>query len=91
MRLVFLISSCMITGTLFSQVRDSAIQYAGDTALQEVTVQAFNTRLQWKAVPAAVAIVTPKEMNRYAGLSLVPVFNTVPGVRMEERSPDSYR
>ena len=63
----------------------------GDTILQEVTVQAFNTRLQWKAVPAAVATITSKEINRYANTSLVPILNTVPGVRMEERSPASYR
>ncbi len=62
-----------------------------DTILQEVTVQAFNTRLQWKAVPAAVATITSKEINRYANTSLVPILNTVPGVRMEERSPASYR
>ena len=48
-------------------------------------------RVQWKAIPASVAMIGSKEMNRYAGTSLVPVFNTVPGVRMEERSPGSYR
>src|SRR3954470_8130695 len=30
-------------------------------------------------------------MAKQAGQSLVPVLNTVPGVRMEERSPGSYR
>ncbi len=92
MRLAFWISSCMIPGILFCQTADSVKQYAGsDSVLQEVTVEAFHTRLQWKAVPAAVAIVGSREMNRYAPASLVPVLNTVPGVRMEERSPGSYR
>lgn len=77
----------------FCQATDKMVvdTVKGDTLLQEVTVQAFNTRLQWKAVPAAVATITSKEINRYANTSLVPILNTVPGVRMEERSPASYR
>ena len=77
----------------FCQATDKMVidTVKGDTILQEVTVQAFNTRLQWKAVPAAVATITSKEINRYANTSLVPILNTVPGVRMEERSPASYR
>jgi iron complex outermembrane receptor protein len=62
-----------------------------DSVLKEVTVQAFNSRVHWKTVPASVAIIGSAEINRYAGTSMVPVMNTVPGVRMEERSPASYR
>ncbi|MDB5209579.1 MAG: TonB-dependent receptor YncD precursor, partial [Sediminibacterium sp.] len=77
------------------QRADSMIDRVGgivvvDT-LQEVIVEAFHSRQQWKAVPAAVAIIGSKEINRYANTSFVPVFNTVPGVRVEERSPASYR
>jgi iron complex outermembrane receptor protein len=36
-------------------------------------------------------VLGSKEMNRYGNISFVPVFNTVPGVRIEERSPASYR
>lgn len=77
----------------FCQAADRMVvdKVKSDTILPEVTVQAFNTRLQWKAVPAAVATITSKEINRYANTSLVPILNTVPGVRMEERSPASYR
>ncbi len=77
----------------FCQAADRMVvdKVKNDTILPEVTVQAFNTRLQWKAVPAAVATITSKEINRYANTSLVPILNTVPGVRMEERSPASYR
>ncbi len=76
--------------TVFSQ-NDSSQSFNKDSVLQEVSVAAFHSQLKWKAVPAAVAIVTQADMGRYANTSLVPIFNTVPGVRMEERSPASYR
>lgn len=57
----------------------------------EVTVSAFYSNRQWKAVPASVAVIGSKEMQRYNNVSVVPVFNLVPGVRVEERSPASYR
>lgn len=73
-------------------------QQAGDTSankpvtiLKEVVVEAFHSNQQWKAVPAAVAVLGSAEMERYANTSFVPLFNLVPGVRMEERSPASYR
>lgn len=84
-----LICACMYFGLSFSQ-SDTLLHRNTDT-LQEVTVEAFNSRVQWKTVPAAVAIIGHKEMERYAPTSLVPVFNMIPGVRMEERSPASYR
>lgn len=59
--------------------------------LQEVIVTAFQSNTQWKAVPAAVATVTSYDLARYAATSLVPVLNALPGIRMEERSPASYR
>ena len=75
---------------VFSQ-NDSSHTFKNDSVLQEVSVTAFHSQLKWKAVPAAVAIITQADLNRYANTSLVPIFNIVPGVRMEERSPASYR
>lgn len=45
---------------------------------------------RWKT-PASVGIIHQKELETQSVESLVPVMNTVPGVRMEERSPGSYR
>lgn len=73
------------------QNNDTARQGTIDAVLGEVTVNAFQSKLPWKTVPAAVAIISSSDMKRYAGVSMVPVLNTVPGVRMEERSPASYR
>jgi iron complex outermembrane receptor protein len=60
-------------------------------SLGEVVVEAFHSNRQWKAVPAAVAVLGSQEINRYPNTTFVPLFNLVPGVRVEERSPASYR
>lgn len=77
---------------LFSQRPDSVrLVPVADTALPEVAVSAFQSNLQWKAVPAAVALLGRNELARYGTASFVSVMNTVPGIRVEERSPASYR
>lgn len=42
-------------------------------------------------VPAAISYVGQKQLNRFGNASIVPALNAAPGVRMEERSPGSYR
>lgn len=76
---------------LFSQQDSLGKGFTTDTLLPEVAVQAFQSHLQWKAVPAAIAILGRADLARYGNASLVPVMNTVPGIRVEERSPASYR
>lgn len=77
---------------LAAQKKDTVLAAApADSLLQEVVVNAFQSHKNWKAVPAAIAVIGTKEIGRYSGASLVPVLNTVPGIRMEERSPASYR
>jgi iron complex outermembrane receptor protein len=56
-----------------------------------VTVTAFHLQTKWKETPAAIAVINQQTFERLGQASLVPVFNTVAGVRMEERSPGSYR
>jgi iron complex outermembrane recepter protein len=63
----------------------------GRKLLQEVIVQAYEQNRRLSEVPVAVGVVTTAEWNRYSKMSIVPAMNSVPGVRMEERSPGSYR
>ena len=67
----------------------------GDTGgrqlLQEVIVHAYEQNRKLADVPVAVGVITAAEWNRYNKMSIVPAMNSVPGVRMEERSPGSYR
>jgi iron complex outermembrane receptor protein len=59
--------------------------------LQEVVVQAYEQNRQLADVPVAIGVITTAEWNRYSKMSIVPAMNSIPGVRMEERSPGSYR
>ena len=59
--------------------------------LNEVTVKAYEHNRYIKDIGAAVNVVGEVQLNRFSSTSLVAVVNTVPGVRMEERSPGSYR
>lgn len=45
---------------------------------------------RWKT-PASVGIINEGNLEKQSVESLVPAINTIPGVRMEERSPGSYR
>lgn len=70
--------------------KDSAYSDA-DSTLENVTVSAFSLHSKWKNVPASVAIINEHSLQRLDEQALLPSFNAVPGIRMEERSPGSYR
>jgi iron complex outermembrane recepter protein len=59
--------------------------------LNEVTVSAYRSDRPISEVPSSIGIVHEKELVRFNNTSLLPAANTIPGVRMEERSPGSYR
>jgi iron complex outermembrane recepter protein len=59
--------------------------------LGEVIIQAYNYNRPLIQTPASVGVVGSRELQRFNESTLVPSFNTVPGVRFEERSPGSYR
>ena len=64
---------------------------AKTNALEDVTVTAFSLQGKWQDAPAAIAVINQKQLQLLNNVSLVPIFNTIAGVRMEERSPGSYR
>ena len=57
----------------------------------EVTVRAYEQNRRLIDVPAGVVIAGKNELNRYNNTSLVQTLNAMPGIKMEERSPGSYR
>jgi len=69
-------------------VSDTAVQAI---PLQDVRVTAFEHNRRLKDVPAAVGYVRRSTLERFSPTSIVHAMNTVAGVRMEERSPGSYR
>jgi len=59
--------------------------------IQEVVVQGYLSRQPLLQTPASIGIINTEQLSQRAGQSLVPALNLIPGVRMEERSPGSYR
>jgi len=59
--------------------------------LTEVIVRAFEQNKNLAGMPAAVITVSGTQLNRYNNTSILPALNSNPGIRMEERSPGSYR
>lgn len=59
--------------------------------LNEVIVTGYNSNREINLVPAAIALIDASSLTRFTPVSFLPAVNTTPGVRMEERSPGSYR
>jgi len=90
-RLYFLIVCLFTSQWCFAQKATDTIKPDTTKHLQGVTVTGYLTEQPVLGVPASVSVITPAQLQIQPGSSLVPALNTVPGVRMEERSPASYR
>ena len=66
------------------QVTDSA-------ELKEVVVKSYFSNRPLLTLPATVSIADSSIFKNHPPYSLVPALNSIPGLRMEERSPGSYR
>lgn len=71
---------------LFGQAKVDSVK-----VLEEVTVRAYEADRPLLQVPASVGLIVQSDLARFSNASLVSAVNTLPGVRMEERSPGSYR
>lgn len=59
--------------------------------LSAIVVYGYLSEQKIKEVPASVSVLTLKQIELQSGVSPVSAMNTLAGVRMEERSPGSYR
>lgn len=84
-RLSFLVTWVCI-GPLFAQAPQDTVRLLG-----EITVEAYQANRDPVNIPASIGVVQTEEFNRFSTTSLLPAFNMLPGIRMEERSPGSYR
>ncbi len=60
-------------------------------ALKNIRVAAFEHHRSLKDLPAAVNYIGRQQIEIFGAASVVQAVNATPGVRMEERSPGSYR
>lgn len=75
----------LITQVLLLRAQQDSVQ------LGEVVVTAFQQRTQWKAAPVALGLIRQADFALSATPTLLSAMNALPGIRMEERSPGSYR
>ena len=59
--------------------------------MTEVVIKGFESDKRLLETPVSAGTVSRRDIQRFSNASLVPAINIVPGVRMEERSPGSYR
>jgi len=59
--------------------------------LDEIVVTGYDTEQKLLETPIAISVLPSQEIRAYDETSLVPTMNTLPGVRMEQRAPGSYR
>lgn len=74
----------LISPVLLAQTNSS------DT-LQEVVVKAYGQNSSIRNIPAAINHIGSSTLQLFGPVSVVQAINSTPGVRMEERSPGSYR
>jgi len=80
-----------VYGVLLAQSHADSIKKDSALHLNEVTVRGYLSAQPVLSVPASVSVLSPAQLALQPDNSLVSALNTVPGVRMEERSPGSYR
>lgn len=59
--------------------------------LDPLIIRAYQHERALLDVPVSVGFIDESVFERFNNASLLPAINTLPGVRMEERSPGSYR
>lgn len=88
MRKSFIFFLC---GLSFSFVSSSQQIQDSSQILGEIVVKAFEQNQSIKKIPAAIIQINKAKLERFNNTSILPALNSSPGVRMEERSPGSYR
>ncbi|MES1216775.1 MAG: TonB-dependent receptor [Bacteroidota bacterium] len=75
----------LIALIVFSQETDSSKN------LSEIIIKAYEQNRQLKTASAAINYIDQSQLQRYNNSNILSALNNTPGVRMEERSPGSYR
>lgn len=76
----------LLSSSGYAQTRMDSVQ-----KLQEVVVKAYLSEQPILRLPSSVSVIDSRQFRNQPGTTLLPALNTVPGLRMEERSPGSYR
>ncbi len=86
--ILLVICNC-ISVSLFSQQEQMEDSIRGN--LEEVIVRGYEQNRRLIDVPAAENYINRSQLNRFNNTNILYALNTTAGVKMEERSPGSYR
>ena len=87
----FLLLSIAVPGFQFLRAQQKVEDTIPYVMLPNVQIKAFEQNKRMMRVPASINVIDRQTLNLYNSTSVVSAVNTMPGVRMEERSPGSYR
>lgn len=87
-RLVIAGIAFLLTSSIFGQDTKDSIKAQKPF---EVVVRAYEQNRRLLEVPVSIGVLNQNDLNRFNNTSILPALNTIPGVKMEERSPGSYR
>ena len=85
-KIVFGFLLTIVINTGFAQSKVDSVQ-----KVDEIVIRAYLSEQAILKVPSSVSLISNKQLGNQPGISMLPALNTVPGIRMEERSPGSYR
>ena len=85
--------SIILTTALLLSFNSGIAQSKVDSVqrMNEVVVRGYISEQPILKVPSSVMVIGSKALRDQPGISMLPAFNSLPGIRMEERSPGSYR
>lgn len=88
-----LICAVFFYTTSYTQVQQNKLPADSSEAkmMEQVIINAYKQNRKLSEVSAAVNYVGQQQLNRFGNNNIMAAVNASPGVRMEERSPGSYR
>jgi len=85
----FFISILFLSQLFFLNAQET--EQDSSQTLNEVIVKAYEQNRKLMQVPASIAVINKTQLSHFNNTNILPALNSNPGIRMEERSPGSYR
>lgn len=85
-KLLFTLAVYFFFLVTFAQEKKGAV-----SQLDSIVVKGFESNSKLLNAPAAISLINATDFKKVSSSSMLPAFNSIAGVRMEERSPGSYR
>src|SRR6187549_2639850 len=85
----FFIAILLLSQIFFLNAQETELD--SSQTLNEVIVKAYEQNRKLMQVPASIAVINKTQLSHFNNTNILPALNSNPGIRMEERSPGSYR